>query len=117
MKKQLLLSTLCLLFTAGIMAQDVQKAPNARTKEALLKLQTEIGLSNDQSAKAYPILERYFTAQQQLNDELKTENPDVKRIETDMKKLNDQRNYNLKVILTAEQAKKLNDGKRAIVFN
>lgn len=92
MRKQLFLSLLALATAGGLMAQTgttttttqttlqatpappqgmQQKTPAERTKETILKLQTDLSINNDQSAKANPVFLDYYTNMQQAMDEMR----------------------------------------------
>jgi periplasmic protein CpxP/Spy len=105
--------------TTTVKAQDAvspatqnveQKQPNERTKETLLKLQAELGISNDQSAKAYPVFEGYYTALQKLKDDMRASGTmDKEKIKAGKEELVTKRDEQLKVIFTEEQMKKWKD--------
>lgn len=113
MKKQLLLCTAVLLATAGsLMAQQAiqEKAPNARTKEAIFALQSGIGLSNEQLIKAYPIFEDFYTADQKAREEMKASGTlTSEETERSWKILSEARDERLAVIFTEGQMKKLKE--------
>lgn len=67
MKKQILLSALvAILFTCSVQAQNATeaKAPNALTKQAMLKL-ASAGIPNAIAAKTYPVFFEYYAGKQQ----------------------------------------------------
>ena len=55
-----------LLSTTLLMAQTSAKKPHELTKLILLKMQSEISLTNEQGGNAYQVLESYFTAKAAL---------------------------------------------------
>jgi periplasmic protein CpxP/Spy len=117
MKKQFLLSLLAIaITTTTVKAQEAiaaapqnveQKQPNERTKETLLKLQAELGISNDQSAKAYPVFEAFYTAQQKLREEMRASGSnDREKMKAGREELVTKRDEQLKEIFTEAQMKK-----------
>jgi periplasmic protein CpxP/Spy len=88
-----------------------QKQPNERTKETLLKLQAELGISNDQAGKAYPVFEAFYTAQQKMRDEMRAAGGEMDRekMKAARQELADKRDAHLKEIFTEAQMKKWKD--------
>lgn len=120
MKKQLIIGLLAMITSGSVMAQNGEnaasteqrqpKAPNERTKETILKLQQELGLSNDQMAKTYDPFFEFFTAQHNVMEEMRASG----RIDREaMKEKRDvlagERDVKLKVIFTEEQMKKFKE--------
>ena len=115
MKKQLFLGLLAIgAFTCTATAQNMQgqptqqemdKAPNARAKEAVLKLQTELGVTNEQGARVYAIFESFFTKAQKAREEARNSGaaPDREAMKANRDKMVAERNEQLKGVLTAEQ--------------
>lgn len=110
MKKHLILGFFALLaFTGNLMAQDaVQwKAPNASTKETLLSLQSLIGLDYEQSAKAYPIFEEFYTADQKAKEAMLSSGTLTREeMQRSWEILSVKRDERLAVIFTEDQMKK-----------
>ncbi len=123
MKKQLLFSLFAITIAAtSVKAQEgtmaaapaqgmEQKQPNERAKETLLKLQADLGISNDQSGKAYPVFEAFYTAQQKLRDEMRAAGGqmDREKMKASREELVAKRDEQLKVIFTEAQMKKWKD--------
>lgn len=120
MKKQLIIGLLAIITSGSVMAQNAEnaasteqrqpKAPNERTKETILKLQQELGLSNDQMAKTYDPFFEFFNAQHIVMEEMRASG----RIDREaMKEKRDflarERDVKLKVIFTEEQMKKFKE--------
>ena len=120
MKKQLIIGLLALTISGSVMAQNAVnaapseqrqiKAPNERTKETILKLQQELGLSNDQMAKSYDPFFEFFNAQHIVMEEMRASG----RIDREaMKEKRDvlagERDVKLKAIFTEEQMKKFKE--------
>ena len=110
MKKQLLLSLLAFIATAGsIMAQGnmQQKSPSERAKETSLKLKTDLTLTIEQAAKVYQAFEDLYTAQQKAMEEMRNSGSmDREKMKETRDKLNAERDTKLKGILTGDQMKK-----------
>jgi periplasmic protein CpxP/Spy len=122
MKKQFLLSLLAIVvITTTIKAQEAvkpaspqgmeQKQPNEKTKETLLKLQTELGISNDQAGKAYSVFEEFYIAQQKFRDEMRVVDggTDKEKMKANRDELTTKRDEQLKLIFTEAQMKKWKD--------
>lgn len=123
MKKQLFLSLFAVCAIAGsAMAQEPvqaavpqqqgmqQKAPNERAKETLIKLQADLGVTNDQGAKVYAVFENYYTAQQKAMEEMRASGTfDRDAMKANRDKMMASRDEQLKGILTADQYTKWKD--------
>ncbi len=122
MKRKLLFSLLAIAISiATVKAQDgamaappagmEQKQPNERTKEILLKLQTDLGLSSEQGGKAYPVFEEFFTAQQKMRDEMRAAGGEIDRekMKATREEMATKRDDKLKLIFTEAQMKKWKD--------
>ncbi|MFC4263154.1 hypothetical protein ACFOWM_09710 [Ferruginibacter yonginensis] len=110
MKKQVFLSVLAIIATVSTLFAQTgapeQKAPNARAKETVLKLQADLGITNEQLASAYKVFEDFYTAQQNAMEELRSNGGDRAAMKAKRDELVDARDAKLKTILTEAQMKK-----------
>ena len=125
MRKQLFLSLLALATAGGVMAQTTttttttlqasptppqgmqQKTPSERTKETLLKLQTDLSINNEQSAKAQPVFLDFYTQQQQAMDDMRASGSfDREAMKATRERLAAIRDKHLTEIFTADQMTK-----------
>lgn len=125
MKKQLLLSLLAVtLSTGAVFAQEgaaaaqqgrmQPKAPNERTKETLLKLQNDIGLTNEQGGKAYDPFFNFFTAQQKAMEDMRASgNMDREAMKAKREELAAIRDKELAKIFTPDQMIKFKEWEQA----
>ena len=128
MKKQLMMSLLGIVATAGtVMAQEnmqaapppppptqgqgmQMKTPSERTKETLLKLQTDLSLTNEQGGKAFAPFFDFYTGQQKMMDEMRASGTmDRDKMKAGRDELAAARDKQLAVIFTADQYKKWKD--------
>ncbi|MEJ7610291.1 MAG: hypothetical protein WKF88_03825 [Ferruginibacter sp.] len=122
MTKQLFLCLFAMITTTcGVMAQETlraaptehqrqQKAPNALTKETILLLQQELGLSNDQLAKTYQPFFDFFTSIHNAMSEMRAAgnvDREVKRSRRDQ--FTAERDMKLKDVFSVEQMKKFKE--------
>ena len=122
MKKQLFLSLLAICSIAGTaiaqegaqlsQQEEMEKAPNTLAKEAVIKLQSDLGVTGEQGAKVYAIFEDYYTKQQKAREEMRTagEKPDWQVMKAKSDQIDAERDEKLQPILTAEQYTKWKDG-------
>jgi periplasmic protein CpxP/Spy len=122
MKRKLLFSVLAIAISlTTVKAQEAamtaapagmeQKQPNERTKETLLKLQTDLGLSSEQGGKAYPVFEEFYTAQQKMRDEMRAAGGEMDRekMKATREEMTTKRDDKLKLIFTEAQMKRWKD--------
>ncbi len=121
MKKQLVLGMFAFFAMAGTaMAQEgaqgasqgqgmQMKAPNERAKETVLKLQSDLSVSNDQGGKLMEIFTNYYTQQQKAFEAMRANGGDRESMRSTMTKLADERDVQLKALFTADQYTKWKD--------
>lgn len=127
MKKQLFLSMFAIMAAAGTaMAQETlsatttttttttstthegyqQKTPAERTKEAVLKIQAEMGVTNDQAAKANQVFMNYYTGMQTAMESMRAGTTDRDQFKATRDNLSAIRDKSLAAFLTADQMTK-----------
>ena len=125
MRKQLFLSLLALATAGGVMAQTTttttttlqaaptpprgmqQKNPSERTKETILRLQADLSINNEQSAKAQPVFLEFYTNMQQAMDDMRASGSfDCDAMKATKDKLAAIRDKHLTEIFTADQMTK-----------
>lgn len=104
MRKYFLLSLLSMAIGLGsAVAQAEQKKPNELAKVAVLKLQAEVNVDNNVSAKAYEAFETYYKSKAVLTVTM----PQSEIIQKDnmggFDAINEKRNETLKVLLNTVQ--------------
>lgn len=117
MMKKLMLSLFVLLLTAGsINAQSAmvvgaganteQKKPHELTKITLLKLQSDLSITNPQGGKLYPVFLEYFTARANASEGLSTSEVEAKETQGSFTEIANKRDSQLETIFTAQQLTK-----------
>jgi hypothetical protein len=123
MKKQLFLGLMAIgAFTCTATAQnsmqaqpsqqqEMDKAPNTRAKEAVLKLQTDLAVTNEQGAKVYAAFESFYTKMQKLRDDARAsgQQPDREAMKAKRDEFAAERDTQLKAVFTADQYTKWKD--------
>jgi hypothetical protein len=104
MKKYFLLSILSMLIGFGsVVAQSAQKKPNELAKVALLKLQTEVTVDNNNLGKVYDAFETYYKSKAALTVGM----PQSEIIQKDnmggFDAINEKRNEAIKAVLVQAQ--------------
>jgi hypothetical protein len=104
MKKYLLLSILSMIIGFGsVVAQSVQKKPNELAKIALLKLQAEVTIDNNNIGKAYEAFETYYKNKAVLTASMPQSEITQKDNMGGFDTINEKRNDALKALLNATQ--------------
>ena len=109
MKKQLFLTLLAIISTAGsIMAQqEVEQKPHVRAKETYFKLKADLNLVGEQESKVYMIFEDFYTTEMKIKEEMRNAgNTDAERFADNMQRTAVVRDGKLKAILTEVQLNK-----------
>jgi hypothetical protein len=104
MKKYFLLSVLSLIIgLTSVQAQATQKMPNELAKVALLKLQTEVTIDNNNIGKIYEAFETYYKSKATLTVGM----PQSEIIQKDnmggFDAINEKRNEAIKAVLVQAQ--------------
>jgi hypothetical protein len=104
MKKYFLLSILSMLIGFGnVVAQSAQKKPNELAKIALLKLQAEVTIDNNNIAKAYEAFENYYKSKATLTVSMPQSEIVQKDNQGGFDAINEKRNEALKTLLSTVQ--------------
>jgi len=127
MKKQLFLSMFAIVAVAGTaMAQETlsatttttttttstthegyqQKTPEERTKEAVLKIVAELGVTNDQAAKTNAVFMDFYKGMQAAMESVRAGTTDRDQFKASRDELSAIRDKRLSGILTADQMTK-----------
>ena len=111
--KKLLLSVFVLVLAIGsINAQSMdaatmqQKKPHELTKLALLKLQSSLGIDNNQSAKCYSVFENYFKAKASIAETLLPTEVAEKEAQGGFNEIANKRDEQLQSVFSEKQFKK-----------
>lgn len=113
MKKLVLLLTIALFTTTGLVAQQRQRAtPEERAKRQTEILTKELGLTDDQKAKVYEINLKFAQPKGEPG-----KNVDREAMRAEFQKNNEERTAALKAILTEDQQKKLDEHQKKMQDN
>lgn len=103
--KQIILSLVAVMITAGAYAQDsskVKRSPEEMANRKADKLKTELGLSDDQRGKVYTVFLDKINKREAIQAKYK-DSKDKKAMKAEMKTVEETAETNLKGILTTEQ--------------
>ena len=83
-----------------------QKTPAERTKETLLKIETDMAVTNDQAAKAFPVFLDFYTGMETAMQSMRAGTTDRDQFKATRDNLSAVRDKRLAGILTADQMTK-----------